>query len=135
MKKIILILSILLLSGCFENSGYITKSCTKKDTANSLSTTTVYTFKFKNDIIDDISILYDYSDESSITITSIKTSLETQNKYLNVDYKVLTDIKNQYKIEYNIDVNSEKEILDKFMVKKSRTELVKNLKEQGFSCE
>lgn len=135
MKKIILVLSILLLSGCFENSGYITKSCTKKDTANSLSTTTIYTFKFKNDNIDDISILYDYSDESSITITSIKTSLETQNKYLNVDYKVLTDTKNQYKIEYNINVNSEEEILDKFMAKKSRTELVKNLKEQGFSCE
>lgn len=135
MKKVLTVLSILLLSGCFENSGYITKSCTKIDTANSLSTTTVYTFKFKNDNIDEISILYDYIDTSKITISSIKTSVETQNKYLNLNYEVLTDANNQYKINYNIDINSDEEILEKFKIKKSRTELVKNLKEDGFNCE
>ena len=46
MKKILIIVSILLLSGCFENSGYITKTCTKKDMANTLETTITYTFKF-----------------------------------------------------------------------------------------
>lgn len=135
MKKILIVISILLLSGCFENSGYITKTCTKKDMANSLETNTTYTFKFKNDIIEEISILYDYNDTSSITINSIKTSIETQNKYLDLNYEVLSNNDNQYKINYNIDINSNDEILDKFMVKKTRSELVNNLIDNGFVCE
>jgi len=135
MKKILIIISILLLSGCFENSGYITKTCTKKDIANTLETNTTYTFKFKNDIIEEISILYDYNDTSSITINSIKTSIETQNKYLDLNYEVLSNTDNQYKINYNIDINSSDEILDKFMIKKKRSELVNNLKDNGFTCE
>lgn len=135
MKKIILSLLVLTLTGCFENSGYLTKSCTKIDKANTLTTTTTYTFSFKNDIIDDINVLYNYTDESDITITSIKTSVESQNKYLDLNYEVLNDTANKYEIKYNIDLNSNEEILDKFMIKKSRTELVKNLKQQGYECE
>lgn len=135
MKKIILVLLVLSLTGCFENSGYLTKSCTKVDTANTLTTTTTYTFSFKNDIIDDINILYTYTDESDITITSIKTSVETQNKYLDLNYEILNDTSNKYEIRYNIAMDSSEEILDKFMIKKSRTELVRNLKEQGYECE
>lgn len=135
MKKIILSLLVLTLTGCFENSGYLTKSCTKIDKANTLTTTTTYTFSFKNDIIDDINVLYNYTDESDITITSIKTSVESQNKYLDLNYEVLNDTANKYEIKYNIDLNSNEEILDKFMIKKSRTELVKNLKQQGYQCE
>lgn len=135
MKKIILVLLVLTLTGCFEDSGYITKSCVKQEKANTLETVTVYDFKFKNDVIADISVLYSYSDTDTITIDSIKSSFESQNKFLDLNYEVLTNTSNKYEIEYFIDLDSDEEILDKFMIKSSRTELVNNLKEQGFVCE
>jgi len=135
MKKILLVLLVLTLTGCFGESGYITKICTKEGEANSLISKTVYNFKFKNDNIYDINILYSYSDENEITINSIKSSIESQNKFLDLNYDVLIDNDNKYEIKYNIDMNSSDEILDKFMIKSSRTELVKILKEQGFVCE
>lgn len=134
MKKILLVLLIILLTGCFEDSGYITKSCSKQEKANTLTTTTTYTFKFKNDIIEDINVLYNYEDVDSITIKSIKSSIESQNKFLDLNYDLLTDNNNKYEIKYNIDLNSSNEILDKFMIKSSRTELVNKLKEQGYEC-
>lgn len=129
MKKIILIFSILLLTGCFENSGYITKSCFKKDTAKTIT----YTFKFKNDIINEIDVLEEYlADE--ITISSIKTSIESQNKYLNLNNEVLLNTDNEYKIKYYIDINDE-EVLNKFNINLKRSEFVRNLQEDGYSCE
>lgn len=135
MKKFIILLSCLILTGCFENSGYLVKSCEKQEQANTLTTTTTYTFGFKNDIIEDIKISYDNVDSDVNTISSIKLSLETQNNYSNLKYNVITDTENQYKIEYDIPLDSEEEILDKFYIKKSRTDLVNKLKELGYTCE
>ena len=135
MKKLIIIFSCFLLTGCFENSGYLVKSCYKKEVANTLTTTTTYTFGFKNDIIEDIKISYDNTDTDKNTISSIKLSLETQNNYSTIKYNVLVDNENQYKVEYDVPMDSSEEILNKFNIKKSRTDLVKSLKEQGYTCE
>ena len=135
MKKLIIIFSCFILTGCFENSGYLVKSCYKKEVANTLTTITTYTFGFKNDIIEDIKISYDNTDNDKNTISSIKLSLETQNNYSFVKYNVLVDDENQYKVEYDVPMDSNEEILDKFNIKKSRTDLVKSLKEQGYTCE
>lgn len=135
MKKLIIIFSCFILTGCFENSGYLVKSCYKKEVANTLTTITTYTFGFKNDIIEDIKISYDNTDTDKNTISSIKLSLETQNNYSFVKYNVLVDDENQYKVEYDVPMDSNEEILDKFNIKKSRTDLVKSLKEQGYTCE
>jgi len=129
MKKLILIFSVLLLTGCFEDSGYITKSCEKVDTNKK----TIYTFKFKNDLIDDINVLEEYSGDE-ITINSIKTSVETQNRYLNLNTEVLSNTNTEYKIKYYIDMNDE-EILNKFMIKNKRSEFVRGLEEHGYNCE
>ena len=135
MKKLIIIFSCFILTGCFENSGYLVKSCYKKEVANTLTTITTYTFGFKNDIIEDIKISYDNNDTEKNIISSIKLSLETQNNYSFVKYNVLVDDENQYKVEYDVPMDSNEEILDKFNIKKSRTDLVKSLKEQGYTCE
>ena len=135
MKKLIIIFSCFILTGCFENSGYLVKNCYKKEVANTLTTITTYTFGFKNDIIEDIKISYDNTDTDKNTISSIKLSLETQNNYSFVKYNVLVDDENQYKVEYDVPMDSNEEILDKFNIKKSRTDLVKSLKEQGYTCE
>ena len=134
MKKILLIVCILILSVCYENSGYITKSCYKEEKANSLSDKTTYTFRFKEDVIDELSILYDYQDSDVNTIKSIKTSMEAEYKFLNIDHDVLNDESQHYKIKYYMDMNNHEHI-DKFKLNISRTELVKNLKQDGFICE
>lgn len=134
MKKILIVLSFLLLTGCFEDSGYITKSCTKNDSANTLNTSITYTFKFKNDIIENLEIVYDYKDSDKVTINSIRMSEETQNKYLNLNYEVLSNNDSEYKIKYNVDLNSNN-FSDKFIVNKSRTKLVNKLKDEGYNCE
>ncbi len=134
MKKIIIILSCLMLTGCFENSGYIVKSCYKEEKSNDLKVTTTYIFGFKNDIINNVKVIYDnVGNENSIK--SVKLSLESQNNYSNLKYNLLVDNNEQYKIEYNIPLDSTNEILDKFNIKKSRTDFVKNLKSLGYTCE
>ena len=134
MKKIIIILSCFLLTGCFENSGYIVKSCYKEEKSNDLKVTTTYTFGFENDIVNTVKVMYDnVGNESSIK--SVKLSLESQNDHSNLKYNLLVDNNEQYKIEYNIPLDSTNEILDKFNIKKSRTDFVKNLKSLGYTCE
>ena len=134
MKKIIIILSCFLLTGCFENSGYIVKSCYKEEKSNDLKVTTTYIFGFKNDIINNVKVIYDnVGNENSIK--SVKLSLESQNNYSNLKYNLLVDNNEQYKIEYIVPLDSDKEVLDKLNVKQSRTDLVKTLKELGYTCE
>lgn len=133
MKKIIIILSCFLLTGCFENSGYLVKSCYKEENSNDLKVTTTYTFGFKNDIINNVKVIYDnVGNENSIK--SVKLSLESQNNYSDLKYNLLVDNDQQYKIEYNIPLDSTNEILDKFNIKKSRTDFVNNLKSLGYTC-
>ena len=134
MKKIIILLSCFMLAGCFENSGYLVKSCEKKETSDDLTSITTYTFGFKNDVIDDLKITYD-NIGSSNTISSIKLSIETQNKFSDLEYNILVDEETEYKIEYNVPLDSDKDVLDKLNVKQSRTDLVKTLKELGYTCE
>lgn len=134
MKKIIIILSCLMLTGCFENSGYIVKSCYKEEKSNDLKVTTTYIFGFKNDIINNVKVIYDnVGNENSIK--SVKLSLESQNNYSNLKYNLLVDNNEQYKIEYIVPLDSDKEVLDKLNVKQSRTDFVKNLKSLGYTCE
>ena len=134
MKKIIIILSCFLLTGCFENSGYIVKSCYKEEKSNDLKVTTTYIFGFKNDIINDLNITYDNIGNSN-SISSVKLSIESQNKYTNLEYNVLIDNETEYKIEYIVPLDSDKEVLDKLNVKQSRTDFVNNLKSLGYTCE
>ena len=134
MKKIIILLSCFMLTGCFENSGYLVKSCEKKETSDDLTSITTYTFGFKNDVIDDLKITYD-NIGSSNTISSIKLSIETQNKFSNLEYNILVEEETEYKIEYSVPLDSDKEVLEKLNVKQSRTDLVKALKELGYTCE
>ena len=134
MRKIIIILSCFLLTGCFENSGYLVKSCYKEEKSNDLKVTTTYIFGFKNDIINNVKVIYDnVGNENSIK--SVKLSLESQNNYSNLKYNLLVDNNEQYKIEYIVPLDSDKEVLDKLNVKQSRTDFVNNLKSLGYTCE
>ena len=136
LKKVILVLIVLLLTGCFDNGAYLTNICVKEDKANSLTSTITYTIGFEQDIIDKVDITLDYQDSLSNTISAIKLSLETQHNFWQdkVDYNILIDNENHYKVEYNLDLN-EKEILNHFKIEDKRSQLVKKLEKEGFICE
>lgn len=137
LKKIFLLSLCLLLTGCFENSGYLVKSCTKEEVIDDFSSKETYTFGFKNDVIDDLKLIYDYNSSDVNTIASVKLSMEGQNNAYQdkISYNVLVDTENQYKIEYDLPLDADKDMTDKFNIRKSRTDLVKLLKEKGFTCE
>ncbi len=135
LKKIVILLLCLLMTGCFENSGYLVKSCTKEEKADTLTSITTYTFGFKNDVIEDLKITYDYHDLSADTISNIKQSLEIQNIYYQLSTNVLIDEENQYKVEYQLPLDANDELKEKYIIKTSRTDLVNLLKDQGYVCE
>lgn len=135
LKKIVILLLCFILTGCFENSGYLVKTCTNVEKSDTFTGITTYTFGFKNDVIDDLKITYDYQDTNSDTIAALKLSLTTQNNFLKLAEEVLVDTPNQYKITYQLPLNPTDEIKDKFVIRTSRTDLVNNLKEKGFTCE
>ncbi len=135
LKKIVILLLCFMLTGCFEDSGYLVKTCTKEEKSDTFTGITTYTFGFKSDVIDDLKITYDYQDSNSETIEALKLSLTTQNNYLNLNEEVLVDNANQYKITYQLPLDSSDEVKEKFVIRTSRTDLVNNLKEEGFTCE
>ncbi len=135
LKKIVALLFCFMLTGCFENSGYLVKTCVKEEKSDTFTGITTYTFGFKNDVIDDLKITYDYQDSNSSTIEALKLSLTTQNNFIELENEVLIDTPNQYKITYQLPLNPSEEVKDKFVIRTSRTDLVNELKEKGFVCE
>lgn len=133
MKKIILISIIILgLTGC--NSGHLTNTCVKEETAGSLKTIITYTIGFKNDKVDKLDITYEYQDDNINTISVLKLSTETLNQNLKPAYDILLEEDKQYKIVYHITSNSKEEVKDYFKYPETRSKFVKELKEQDFTC-
>lgn len=133
--KIILLTLILMLSGCFEKSGFITTTCTKEEVANSLSSKTIYEIEFKKDIISNVTVTYEYNDTNTKTIDSIKKTIDSNDKFIEgLNKNVITEDFNNYKISYTIDSSSSSLIKDKYNIKEKRSELVTLLKNDGYTC-
>lgn len=135
LKQILILLLCFTLTGCFENSGYLVKNCTKEEKSDTFIGKTIYTFGFKNDTIDDLKITYDYQDSNVDTISALKLSLTTQNKFLNLENEVLIDEADHYQITYQLPLEPTEEIDSLFVIDTSRTKLVNKLKSLGFVCE
>lgn len=136
MKKIIVLLLILSITGCVSN-GKLTNTCKKVETASDLTNTTTYTINFESDEISNVIVTNDYT-ANSTTITSIKLSVVSQNNFWQdkINFNVLNDSNTNYKVEYIIDVNNtDEDIYNYFNLKKERSKLVSYLKDNGFTCE
>lgn len=135
MKKLILLFIILLSTGCFENSGQLVTTCTKNEQLNSLNIETSYTINFKTDIVENVDVTYYYKDSNISTLSSIKNSINTTDRFINgLRKNVSIDNDTEFKLSYMIYSNDEKEILDRFFVEEKRSEMVKNLESQGYMC-
>ncbi len=131
--KIILICLILLLTGCFENSGNLKNECVKSDTINNISYTTTYTINFKQDIISDVTVSYKYKgDKSSLNV--IKESITSNDTEKNLDKNIIENTDTSYEVLYKINSSTNDIIKNKFGISEKRSTLVSSLKEQGFTC-
>lgn len=136
MKKILLILILFSLTGCVS-TGELTNTCTKIEESDELKNTIIYTFNFRNDVIDNVNITNE-SIGSKCTINSIKLSFETQNNFYKdkLSFNTLVDEENSYKVEYIINMNDvDEDVYNKFNLKKERSKLVKSLENEGYICE
>ena len=135
MKKLILLFVILLSTGCFEESGQLVTVCTKNEQLNSLNIETSYSINFKTDIVEDVNVTYYYKDYNIDTLNSIKTSINTTDRFISgLRKNVLIDNDTEFKVSYMVYLDDEKEILNKFYVEEKRSNMIKNLESQGFTC-
>ena len=136
MKKIILLVLILLSTGCFEDSGKLITTCVKKEDINTLYLETTYVIDFKADIINNVDVTYYYTDRNSNTLSSIKSSINSIDQFIpGLRKNVILDNESEFKISYNINLEDSKEVKTKFFVEERRSSLVKTLEEKGFVCE
>lgn len=136
MKKIILLILILLSTGCFEDSGKLVTTCVKKEDINTLYLESIYVIDFKADIINNVDVTYYYSDRNSNTLSSIKSSINSTDQFISgLRKSIILDNESEFKVSYNITSEDSKEVKTKFFVEERRSSLVKTLEEKGFVCE
>lgn len=136
MKKIILLILILLSTGCFEDSGKLVTTCVKKEDINTLYLESTYVIDFKADIINNVDVTYYYSDRNSNTLSSIKSSINSTDQFISgLRKSIILDNESEFKVSYNITSEDSKEVKTKFFVEERRSSLVKSLEEKGFVCE
>lgn len=133
MKKILLVISLFFLTGCFGDigKGIVTKECSKLDLFNDISINTSYVIKAHDDNISSIKIteVYDSTDLSSI----INSKISETNMYKNYD-GITIDIVNNMVI-YNIDLsNVDDFIIDRFNIDYKMHKVLNSLENNGFSC-
>lgn len=131
MKKILLVVMVLLLTSCFEDSGYITKTCYLKDESSLLNRTITYEFKFKENIISSLDVIYNYTGDD-ISISSIKTSHITEVNNLGIDYEVINETDNSYEIKYNLSLFTS---YNNIITSDKKSELVELLEKENYICE
>lgn len=131
MKKIIALISILLLTGCLGEAGkgYITKKCTKLDNINGYKLETEVEIKSKKGMVEQIKIKETY--DKNLDLTSITDSKKSEkNAYQNIEMKL-----NKNVFEYKIIVkNLTQEEKEKFNIQEEQHKQLELFKDQGYTC-
>lgn len=131
MKKIILIITAIILTGCLGETGkgYITKQCTKTENINGLTKQTEVKIKSLKGNVELIEIIETY--DKNLDLTSITNSKKSeQNSYKNIKIEM-----NENVFTYTIETkNLTEEEKEKYNVKKEQHQQVKTFENQGYTC-
>jgi len=139
MKKIVVLTLLILLTGCFSDTGkgYLTNTCTKEQTAGGLTDKSTYEIYFKEDEVINVRLTHQFEGDND-DINSIKTSFKFQNNYLTNFQEIKmenNETDTSYTITYDIDMSKlTDEIKERFSLKKERSKLVLELKENDYTC-
>jgi len=131
MKKIGLILTLLLLTGCLGETGkgYITKQCNKTENINGMKKETKIKIKSKQGTVEEIIIKETY--DENMDLESIKDSKKSeQNSYKNI--KIEFD-KNVFTYILDIEKLNEDE-KGKYNIKDEQHKQIKQYEQDGYTC-
>ena len=134
MKKIILICSIIILTGCLGNvgKGYITKECSKQENINGNIKQTNIEIKSKQGNVETIIITENYDEK--FDLTSIRNSkISEQNSYKNQEGITLDISEQTFKYKINIQETSDY-IKEKFDIRTEQYKQIKIYEENGYKC-
>lgn len=144
MKKIIILILPLLLTGCFGKAGkgYLTDTCTKTEESNGFKSSESYVIDFKGDDITNVKIINNYEVTNDIGVNSlkaIKQTLISYNKSIKnmegVTINIIEDNDKNIVIEYNIDYSLvSEENLEFFKLVKDYNTQINKLKELKMEC-
>ncbi|MBP3920620.1 MAG: hypothetical protein J6D28_03545 [Bacilli bacterium] len=133
MKKILLTITMFLLTGCFGEigKGIITKECKKNEIINGTTVDTNITIKSKEGNINSINITETYDSDDLTSILNSKKS--EKNMYrnepgisININDKIIT---------YEIDVTSINDfVINRFNINKETHKMLKYYEDNGFTC-
>jgi len=131
---------LLFLTGCLFGDvgrGYLKTECVKEEISNNLTTITTYVIEHKENVVNDVSVTYEYIGDNA-TVLAIKNSIESQNRYLNYDgleIEILSDEANNFTVMYKMEVDKMSEkIFEKFNLNRNRSEFVRSLTDEDFTC-
>lgn len=134
MKKIIIIITIILLTGCLGDlgKGYITKKCKKQENINGKIKETEIEIKSKQGNVETITITEKYDKEFDL-ISIINSKTSEKNSYKN-ESGITLDISEQI-FRYKIQAQEISEyIKEKFNIEKEQYKQIKIYEENGYQC-
>ena len=131
MKKLGLILTLFLLTGCLGETGkgYITKKCNKIENINGMEKETEIQIKSKKGNVEEIIIQETY--DKNLDLESITDSKKSeQNSYKNIKIEFKENI-----FIYTLDIeklNTEEK--EKFKIKDEQHKQIKQYEQNGYTC-
>lgn len=134
MKKYFLLITILLLTGCFGEAGkgYITKKCTKEENINGYNIKTTIYLKSKQDEIEQIKIEEIY--DENMDLSSIRDSKKSEENLYSQIKGATIEINNN-KFTYIINPKESNDIIkEKFEIEENAHKQIKNYEEKGYAC-
>ena len=142
MRKIIIcLLMLFILTGCQSKDEYFTKTCETKVKSETLNIKETKEITYNNkDEVTRVIISRSYIDKNNkSSVSSIKKAATDYNNELAeasaVKIRVLTDSDDEYKIQYDLDVQKLDSLqLEMFGLDKNAIKYFKKLKKDGIEC-
>lgn len=134
MKKIIVTITVFLLTGCFSeiSKGYINKECNKQEYINKININKTIKLKSKEDNL--ISLIINETYDSDKEITPILNSKKSEQNIYKFENGIAVRTENNTFV-YEIDINAASEVvINRFNIKKEMHKMIKYYEDEGFKC-
>ena len=144
MKKILICLFCLCLTGCIVSNEDFEKTCTSvKKSENIKDTYSIQVIYDNEDVVKEATVIRDYkslNEEGNSILNDIKESATLFNeKYAgdkNIKRTVSKDEDDEWEVKYYLDVPKlSDDILDEFMIRKNSIRFFNKMRDENIECE
>lgn len=144
MKKILILLIALCLTGCIVRNEDFESTCeVNKDSENISDNMSIHVTYDNEDTVKEAVVTRTYkalNDEGKTTLEEIKTSATSFNeKYAgneNIKITVAKDEEDEWQLKYYLDVpNLDNDVLNEFMLRKNSVRFFNKMRDQNIECD